>query len=233
MGIRSKDLIRKLVCCVAVGFCFSQPGILSADDTDARKFASIKDDVDAFVKRARTADTDSQRVNATIDCILLYCQIRTDPRFSRSPYLQQMANLVSARLSKVEKELQRELIKLGNTDPNAAVKSMSSLKNDEIEQELAAKQAMVNSLELSVRLNGGLEGVFERSSGYYGGGAVNDYGDDLIRLIQDVIHPDSWEVNGGTGRISYYSPSMALVVRATTEVHEDLSRLLMILRAMM
>ena len=231
MGIRSL-LNAILSCCTALLIVFSSAFLL-ADDDALPKFRLIKDDVDAFVKRARKAESNSQRVNATIDCIVLYCEIRTDERFSRSPYLQNLAKLVSSRLSKVEKELKRELIKFNRENDQITSASMSSMTNEQFEQDLASRQAMMDSLELSMQLNGGLEGVFERSSGYYGGAAINDYANDLIGLIQEVIHPDSWEVNGGTGRLYYYRPSMALVVRATTEVHEDLGRLLTVLRYLM
>ena len=235
--------IQKLLCkvssvCAVVSFfltlsIISGSAISSADDSDLRKFRHIKDDVDAFVKRARKAETDSERVNSAIDCVVLYCEIRTDERFPQSPYLQNLAKLVSSRLNKVEKDLQRQLIKVERQQASDTTTSSSSITNQEIGEDLAARQAMVDSLELSMSLNGGLEGVFERSSGYYGGAPFNDYADDLINLIREVVHPDSWEVNGGTGSIGYYRPSLALVVRATTEVHEDISRLLTVLRYLM
>lgn len=48
----------------------------------------------------------------------------------------------------------------------------------------------------------------------------------LIRLIVTTIAPQSWQVNGGPGSISYYSIRPALVVRQTDEVHAELRSLL-------
>jgi hypothetical protein len=44
----------------------------------------------------------------------------------------------------------------------------------------------------------------------------------LIDLITETIDPESWDVNGGRGRIRYYAPLRVLVVRNTLRVHEQL-----------
>lgn len=41
----------------------------------------------------------------------------------------------------------------------------------------------------------------------------------LIRLIQSTVCPESWDVNGGKGSIGFYEPLNVLVVRASAEVH--------------
>jgi len=51
------------------------------------------------------------------------------------------------------------------------------------------------------------------------GGLGQDDGEALVDLIRSVIRPDSWDVNGGPGRIVYYRPVQALVVYQTEEVH--------------
>jgi hypothetical protein len=56
------------------------------------------------------------------------------------------------------------------------------------------------------------------------GGAGNgpiDAGQDLVDLIQTVIHPASWDINGGNGSIYYWYPGKALVIRQTDEVHGE------------
>lgn len=44
----------------------------------------------------------------------------------------------------------------------------------------------------------------------------------LIELITDTIEPDSWETNGGRGRIIYFSPLRVLVIRNSKDVHEQI-----------
>jgi hypothetical protein len=49
-----------------------------------------------------------------------------------------------------------------------------------------------------------------------------DNGQELVDLIQSVIAPSSWDINGGPGSIYYWRPFHALVVRQTGEVHEEI-----------
>lgn len=64
-----------------------------------------------------------------------------------------------------------------------------------------------------------------------GGGAVADNAADLIAVIESTIAPESWESSGGPGVIRYYSAVHALVVRASSDVHGELSGLVDGLRA--
>jgi hypothetical protein len=50
----------------------------------------------------------------------------------------------------------------------------------------------------------------------------DDYGQQLVDLIQKTIAPSTWDVNGGLGTIYYWRPGRALVVRQTGEVHEQM-----------
>ncbi|MFV0443273.1 MAG: hypothetical protein ACK5Q5_06860 [Planctomycetaceae bacterium] len=53
----------------------------------------------------------------------------------------------------------------------------------------------------------------------------------LIALIEAVIQPDSWAVNGGRGTIQYWSPGDALVIRNSQSAHAEIGELLSILEA--
>src|SRR5262249_17371567 len=44
----------------------------------------------------------------------------------------------------------------------------------------------------------------------------------LIDLIQNTVEPSSWQANGGLGTISFYEPTMSLVIRQTAEMHYQL-----------
>lgn len=54
----------------------------------------------------------------------------------------------------------------------------------------------------------------------------DDYGPQLVELIQRTIAPSSWDVNGGLGVIYYWRPGRALVVRQTDAVHEEVGNVL-------
>jgi len=63
------------------------------------------------------------------------------------------------------------------------------------------------------------------------GGAPEDYGEELVDLIQTVIAPHSWDINGGPGSIYYYRHLHVLVIRQTGQVHGRVGGALNNLRA--
>ena len=63
-----------------------------------------------------------------------------------------------------------------------------------------------------------------------GGGAMPDAGWQLVELLQRIVAPDFWDRQGGPGTIRYFAMRRVLVVRATTDVHEQIKDLLMALR---
>jgi len=63
-----------------------------------------------------------------------------------------------------------------------------------------------------------------------GPGAAGGRGQELIRLIQTTIAPDSWDINGGNGSIFFYSRLNALIIRQTDGVHRQVGTTLEQLR---
>jgi hypothetical protein len=55
-----------------------------------------------------------------------------------------------------------------------------------------------------------------------GGAQAPDDGEALVDLIQRTIAPQTWDVNGGPGVIRYYANGQALVIRQTSDVHDNL-----------
>ena len=49
--------------------------------------------------------------------------------------------------------------------------------------------------------------------------------DQLTVLIQSTIGPDSWDVNGGPGKIAVNEATLSLVIRQTQQAHEEISDL--------
>lgn len=69
-------------------------------------------------------------------------------------------------------------------------------------------------------------------AGFGGGGQVPHIGDTLIELIQSIVAPATWDVNGGPGSIGYLPSQHVLIIRQMDEVHNDISDLLEQLRRM-
>jgi hypothetical protein len=59
-------------------------------------------------------------------------------------------------------------------------------------------------------------------TGFPGQAAEQQNAQALIDLITNTIEPDSWETNGGRGRIIYFSPLRVLVIRNSQDVHEQI-----------
>ncbi len=65
-----------------------------------------------------------------------------------------------------------------------------------------------------------------RGNAARGGQANDDYGPELVELIQETVAPGSWDVNGGAGTIYYWRPGRAIVVRQRGDVHEGIADVL-------
>lgn len=63
-----------------------------------------------------------------------------------------------------------------------------------------------------------------------GAGGRQAEAQELIDLIQATVRPETWEANGGQGRIVYFANGHGLVVLAPEDVHDDLGGLLRQLR---
>jgi hypothetical protein len=50
---------------------------------------------------------------------------------------------------------------------------------------------------------------------------IPDRGPELVNLIQSVVSPRTWDVNGGPGTIVYYGNLRVLVIRAPAHVHGE------------
>ncbi len=62
-----------------------------------------------------------------------------------------------------------------------------------------------------------------------GGITAADF-DELIELIEETIDPDSWEANGGTGRMRAFPSTLSLIVTTTQENQDRIQDLLKRLR---
>jgi hypothetical protein len=60
--------------------------------------------------------------------------------------------------------------------------------------------------------------------------ADENYGRELVELIQDTVAPSTWDSRGGQGVIRYWPLGHAIVVRQTEDAHHDMAELLEALR---
>jgi hypothetical protein len=134
--------------------------------------------------------------------------------------VQQDTGLPRAQRDDLQKKLRYRLAQLAKQISHrvACAARRASAKPDSVSVDKGAK--VLGQM-------GGGGGAGMAMQGNPGGGNAaatdQDAGEDLVQLIQTVIAPKSWEANGGPGTIYYWRPQRAIVVRNTSEVHEQLS----------
>lgn len=230
-----------LAVCLTICLCidgFAQQGSSSSkpDSKQATLFETLGD-IKAFSKRMDNADGDMELTDAIVDLTALYLRVVGDSRFGRSEKLQGYRGRIAARLQKAEKIIVRAKQKAAKNDIKERYVSESDLKASMADVDSAV---IDQQWRLVTHAVGGTTPSMYYASGMYGtsghfyrgraGGLPGDNGDELLDLIRTVLHPDFWEINGGSGKGYYYQPLRILVVRATMRVHEDIENLLERLR---
>jgi hypothetical protein len=150
----------------------------------------VRDLASLVLTRESAAKTPDERAAAVRDLSTLYLALARDTEMAREPKLKLKAKLYS-RLFAVKQELERDVERRKEAgDYPRALESPGE----------AADQS----------------GEIAKPRG---GGAVRDYGETLVELIQATISPAHWDVNGGPGSIVYWPNLQVLVVRASGDAH--------------
>ncbi len=181
------------------------PDTQAATPVTARSGRELADAAHAALRKwAKAGDQDAE--SAAKDLLAVYCELQQDTQLARSTR-ETLRTTVRARLDQLSTQISKRLAKekaVAKSDPK--VKSVAATKAD---RPLA---------QVGVPAGGAGFGA--------PGGPQNanaDYGQALVDLIQTTISPKSWDVNGGNCTIYYWQQQHALVVRATGEVHGQIS----------
>lgn len=178
----------------------------------------------------------------------LYVILRLDSRYSGSDMLQGDATRIRRRLITISKKKEQQLKRNGIARPANLTSSVNSTiaaailhhQNKAAKGEAAADHGDAGTgssnpsnsdQQNSTPSNHGQNRSSAPNvpSGQAGPG-IPDTGWELVELIQRVISPDFWESRGGPGSIRYFAMRRVLVIRATTDIHEQIRDLLMALR---
>jgi hypothetical protein len=196
----------------------SPPAVVSPEKAVVapRKGAELRDAVRAALRRWAKA-SDAQADAAAREFLGLYEELQSDDQLSRSQR-QYFSQRVRIRLMQLSDQItlrvarQRRLAKAGKAAGGESTR------------------AKADSMETSERATGGRRDDYlsPLAEPARGGGAMRmpDHGEQLVELIQTVIRPETWDVNGGTGSIYYWYPGRALVIRQMDEVHEEIADVL-------
>ncbi|MGC4005289.1 MAG: hypothetical protein QM811_20080 [Pirellulales bacterium] len=76
-------------------------------------------------------------------------------------------------------------------------------------------------------------GVFPRRvqpNAAFGPNTRRDHSGQLIEAIQRTVAPSTWDVNGGQGAIYYFRRNHSLIIKQTTQGHEQMQDVIQQLR---
>ncbi len=167
-----------------------------------------------LVQEASEKDASAKESAAAALCDL-YVVIRSDPRFETSEMLKGDAAKIRRRLIKIATQRENRLKRAGTPRPEA----LSDKVQDSIDRALDGTDSAQTQHEESGDSNGGFAGAPLGANPW-----------ELVELIQRVVAPDLWDAQGGPATIQYFAMRRVLVVRATTDVHEQVRDLLTALR---
>jgi hypothetical protein len=203
----------------------------------------LHQDVSALTRRYDTADEPAAKMAALVDLCGLYLVVICDSRYGKSDSLQGYRGRIARRLQLAFRELTRSAASDGKRQTDSAKSTPAAAFS--IERDVSRLPGFASAVsdphwQLIAHEAGGC-GVFSYyASGLHGStghflrgmnaGEPFDNGPELVALIEAILDPDFWNSAGGSGVLHYYRPLRILVVRATTQVHEDLTELLERLR---
>ncbi len=208
---------------------------VAPQDTGAFSPQQVRDAVAAAFKRLDSA-TGSDRAAAVKQLIDVYRQIGENQHLK--PYERnRLGSQVRTRLERVANQLRFE------TKRAAAHSAPAANTVAKVEPAADAPDTVAGWINdvvggpgdwiLAQRVAGPAGGQAGAAGGAGGNGngsdfdqMVNTNGAALVNLIQKTVAPNSWDVNGGAGSVTFYNNLRALVVRQTEETHSDLDAVL-------
>ena len=188
--------------------------LLSTASAEETQPTTVRRAVSKLMRDAATATDNEQRHAALESLCDAYAAIRLHPSYDGSEMLRGEAAKVRRRLINESDRMSDELKREGIEKPAAL-----SRRVDEAIKESAKARPHPVITNSEVHPN---EPIQNRQAG----AAIAGEAWALVELIQRTVHPDFWETTGGPGSIRYFAIKRVLVVRATTQVHEDLVALL-------
>ena len=176
--------------------------------TAARSGRELSDAAHAALRHWAKA-TDPEADAAARELLGIYREILQDTGMARAQR-ESLRLTVRGRLDQLCTQIGKRVAKeKAAAKPDNAVKSVAMDKDKTILAGMGVPAA-----------GGAAAGAGGAAAGQ---NANADGGQQLVDLIQTVICPKSWDINGGPCTIYYWQQQHAIVVRGTGDVHEAIS----------
>lgn len=202
------------------GEAVAPPDVTQPPLVPPRRGAELREAAHAALRRwARPRDEEAEL--AAREFLALYRELEADDELARS-HRTRLESKIRGRLLALSRQIsKRAAVEPRRADPEAP----ETVRLPAVGQGVLAQWGGVGR---QGGLPGGFGGPMVGGFGQpFGGPAANDdYGEDLVELIQRTIAPHTWDVNGGPGSIYYWRPGRAIVVRQMGEVHDQIGDVL-------
>ena len=181
----------------------------------------------ALPRWARPSDKEADL--AARELLVLYQELQHDDQLARSQR-EQLRTKVRSRLLKLAEQISKRVAierRLAKAKRPESVEAAAGT-DDVLAQWGGAGRRGVGGGFGGPGMGGGMMGG-PMMGGPFGGGRFggnDDYGEQLVELIQQTIAPTTWDVNGGPGSIYYWRPGRSIVVRQMGDVHDQIGDVL-------
>src|SRR5262245_34387481 len=180
-----------------------------------RAFHEFHQQISDLLKRESQTKDLAVRAAVVREMCAVHAEIVHDSRYSNSDVLKEYRGRLWSRLTKIKAELKQQLGR--NKSNKESLENLAMLESAD-SASIAAAESLATSLSLLDQVQSGPGQLMA----FGGAPGAPDWGPDLVALIERTINPSFWDTVGGPGSIYYDRPLLCLVVRATSEVHEQI-----------
>lgn len=204
-------------------------GLVAAEPAKAptaRSLTAIRTDVSDALRAEATTRRNGDNTPQVMRLVDLYLEMAAHPRRDTSPLLADLGQQVRLRLQTIRERIERRIPEknsLAKKSPKPA-----TVANKADDRVLAQQVPPAGAAGGRQNLVGQGVAVAVAPNA---AARPTDFGPELVELIEAVISPATWRINGGNGVIVYYSPLHVLVVSAPDDVHAQVGGALQQLQA--
>ncbi len=193
-----------------------------------RSIREIRLDLQTFRKQLRSAGNSLTYRSKILDMIWLHQEMTMHGQYSTNRQLQGFRVQAADCLKEVVKNLERDQNRNSKNSSGSAAAPLAEKPSRYQDSEPEEGDAWIGYQQRYFhRLTGGPLSLLGDLHGNFAPPFTDQ---ELIQLIQTVIHPSFWRINGGEGVIEYYEPGLALIVLGSSEVQDEIADLLWMLR---
>jgi hypothetical protein len=203
---------------------------VSQSSVKVRESTELSDAAKSALRASHAAKSANERDTAARELVQVFVELQSDRSLTNGTRhnLQQQ---VRHRLLAIETGLRSAINSADSARKNGDVAKVSSDAKDKPNPNAPATVAIKNhspvlAQQMPPPAAPGVAPPPRVNNQPNGGQPPDDYGPELLELIQRVIRPASWDVNGGASSGYYFQPLHALVISAPDEMHSEIGGVL-------